>query len=157
MVYIMSKSMKVQPICFYEKGCHKCLFCTKETGQQKYWLSRKQMACYLSDTNFFLAGHFFQERIELIAPKPWVSEYIIWNLLIFFYFPTQLLWLEAMVYLLSINSYFSNNRPSHLSRSKSPVSYLLSYQDFLVNLSFSFDSNGLEVKTKNFSKVAPFT
>ena len=105
----------------------------------------------------FLTGQFFQERIELIAPKPWVSEYIIWNLLIFFYFPTQLLWLEAMVYLLSINSYFSNNRPSHLSWSESPVSYQLSYQDFLVNLSFSFDSNGLEVKTKNFSKVAPFT
>ena len=156
MVYIMSQSMKVQPICFYEKGCHKCLFCTKETGQQKYWLSRKQMACYLSDTNFFDRS-IFSRKDWVNCPKTMNFRIYYLKFVDFFYFPTQLLWLEAMVYLLSIKSYFSNNRPSHLSWSESPVSYQLSYQDFLVNLSFSFDSNGLEVKTRNCSKVAPFT
>ena len=106
---------------------------------------------------FFLAGQFFSRKNWVNCPKTMSFRIYYLKFVDFFYFPTQLLWLEAMVYLLSIKSYFSNNRPSRLSWSESPVSYQLSYQDFLVNLSFYFDSNGLEVKTKNCSKVAPFT
>ena len=105
----------------------------------------------------FLAGQFFSRKNWVNCPKTMSFRIYYLKFVDFLNFPTQLLWLEAMVYLLSINSYFSNNRSSHLSWSESPVSYQLSYQDFLVNLSFSFDSNGLEVKTKNCSKTAPNT